>query len=80
MLTHHTSNSRGPRTVLQKELLDGNVVVCLFSGSCIRWVVDGEVAACNSVTGFNVTLTGGDGADMQFCEHRFNLTGSASLY
>jgi hypothetical protein len=47
---------------------------------CLRRVVDSEVEACRALPGFMPTLTGGDGDDMQFCEHRFNLTGSASLY
>jgi hypothetical protein len=45
-----------------------------------RRVIDSEVDACHSLPGFIPTLTGGDGDGMQFCEHRFNLAGSASLY
>jgi hypothetical protein len=47
---------------------------------CLRQVIDSEVGACHALPGFIPTLTGGDGDGMQFCEHRFNLTGSASLY
>ena len=47
---------------------------------CLRRVIDSEVEACNALPGFMPTLTGGDGDDMQFCEHRFSLTESASLY
>jgi hypothetical protein len=35
IVTHHTSNSRGPHTVTQTKLLDGNVVVRPFSRSCV---------------------------------------------
>lgn len=35
ILIHHTSNSRGRRTVIQTKSPDGNVVVCLFSRSCV---------------------------------------------
>jgi hypothetical protein len=65
--------------VIQRKSGDGNVVVCLFFRSCLRRVIDGEVAACRSLPGFNVTLTGGDGDDEQFCEHRFNLSVHVSL-
>jgi hypothetical protein len=47
---------------------------------CLRRVIDSEVDACNALPDFMPTLTGGDGDDMQFCEHRFNLTRSTSLY
>ena len=47
---------------------------------CLRQVIDSEVDACHALPSFMPTLTGGDGDGMQFCEHRFNLTVSASLY
>jgi hypothetical protein len=43
-------------------------------------VIDSEVDACRALPSFMPTLTGGDGDGMQFCENRFNLTGSASIY
>jgi hypothetical protein len=33
-----------------------------------------EKDACNALPGFLPTLTGGDGNDIQFCEHRFAST------
>jgi hypothetical protein len=47
---------------------------------CLRRVIDSEVDACRALPGFIPTMTGGDGDDMQFCEHGFTLTGSASPY
>ena len=46
----------------------------------LRRVIDSEVGACSALPGFKPTLIGGDGDGMQYCEHRFNLTGSVSLY
>ena len=68
--------------MIQTKSPDGNVVVCLsleLVSLCLRRVVDSELDACNSLPDFMPTLTGGDGDDMQFCEHRFSLTMSASL-
>lgn len=39
---------------------------------CLRRLADNEVLdACVALPGFIPTLTGGDGDDTQFCEHRF---------
>jgi hypothetical protein len=41
-----------------------------FSSLCLRWLIEMGKAACNALPGFQPNLTGGDGKDIQFCEHR----------
>ena len=53
--------------------------VLSIASLCSRRVIDWDEDACNAVPGFVPTLTGGDGDDTQFCKHRFDFTGGASL-
>jgi hypothetical protein len=45
-----------------------------------RRVIDWDEGACDALPGFVPTLTGGDGAGTQYCEHSFNLAGLHLFY